>query len=74
MEIAVGIDNDRDAAQTFQTNFPVKGGVKSGHVAEQECTSRSSTFSEDVRLRLVSSGALSGSEVGGVLCARGIAG
>ena len=22
MEIAVGIDNDRDAAQTFQTNFP----------------------------------------------------
>ena len=43
----------------------VKGGEKSGRVAEQKCTSRSSVFSENVRLRRVSSGALSRSEVGG---------
>ena len=45
---------------------PVNGGGILGHGAEQKCTSRSSVFSENVRLRRASSGALSGSEVGGV--------
>ena len=44
----------------------VKGGGILGHGVEQKCTSRSSVFSENVRLRRVLSGALSGSEVGGV--------
>ena len=44
----------------------VNGGGILGHGAEQKCTSRSSVFSENVRLRRASSGALSGSEVGGV--------
>ena len=46
--------------------MPVKGGGILGHGAEQQCTSRSSVFSENVTLRRVSSGALSVSEVGGV--------
>ena len=43
----------------------VKGGGILGHGAEQECTSRSSVLSENVRLRRASSGAVSDSEVGG---------
>ena len=48
------------------TSIRVNGGGILGHGAEQKCTSRSSVFSENVRLRRASSGALSGSEVGGV--------
>ena len=44
----------------------IKGGEKSGRVAEQKCTTRALVFSENVRLRRASSGALSGSECGGV--------
>ncbi len=44
----------------------IKGGEKSGRVAEQKCTTRAAMFSENVRLRRVPSGALSRSEVGGV--------
>ena len=44
----------------------IKGGVILGHGAEQKCTGGASVFSENVRLRWVSSGALSGSEAGGV--------
>ena len=50
----------------YNAGRPVKGGGILGHGAEQKYTSRSSVFSENVRLRWVSPGALSGSEAGGV--------
>ena len=75
LEVGAGVDDSRPGDRVMAmgnhgshwlAGRSVKGGVKLGHVAEQKCTSRSSTFSEDVRLRWVSSGALSGSEVGGL--------
>ena len=44
----------------------VKGGGKLGHGAEQKCTGRALVSSINIRLLRVSSGAVSGSEVGGV--------
>ena len=55
-----------DRALDLTPRRAVKGGVILGHGAEQKYTSRSSVFSENVRLRWVSPGALSGSEAGGV--------
>ena len=44
----------------------VKGGEKSGRVAEQKCTTGALVFSKNVTLRRVSAGAVSRSECGGV--------
>ena len=54
------------SCSTSSVTASVKGGGILGHGAEQKYTSRSSVFSENVRLRWVSPGALSGSEAGGV--------